>query len=160
MNRRAQQSVEMSFGMLFSIFLIVVFFGAAIYAIVFFLDLTDSTGVGQFYEKLQKEIDNAWTSSMTEKNITIKLQNGVTDVCFVDHNAQITNNAKYSQISYIDPDTNLFLLPPGEAGDLDIKTIEHINITKITEKQNPKCFSPGTQITIKKGLYSKLVEIN
>lgn len=158
-NKFAQQSFGMSFGMIFSIFLIVIFIVFAGFAINFFLDLGDTVNVGDFYNDFQDEIDNAWQSQSSSKIFEIDLPKKIELVCFADLNRDITGSREvYREIEiYSFDDVNLFLYPPSNAEGLERKKMEHINLSEIVKTQNPKCFENGRKVTIKKDFYDKSV---
>ena len=62
MRKRGQQMMGMSFGMIFAIFLIAVFFVIAFIAINSFLDYGRGSKIGFFYEDFQEEVKDAWAS--------------------------------------------------------------------------------------------------
>jgi hypothetical protein len=160
-NKRGQDSFGMSFGMLFSIFLIIIFVAAAFMVIRVFLNFGATTNVGQFYNDLQDEIDSAWRSSSTEKKFEINLPSEITNICFINLSAPITANEEYYDKipQYYYEEKNLFLVPPGAAEGLESKHLDNINIDAITSAQNPYCVkNPGT-LMISKGMRSKLVTI-
>ena len=61
MNKRGQMNI--SFGMIFSIILIVVFIAFAFFAIQKFLDIQNSVQVGKFGADFQADIDKMWRGS-------------------------------------------------------------------------------------------------
>ena len=62
MNKRGQ--IDISFGMIFSIILIIAVVGVAFYVINNFIELKKCTEIGLFYDDLKKYIDEAWQSTM------------------------------------------------------------------------------------------------
>lgn len=159
-NRRGQQSsFGMSFGMLFSIILIIVFIATAFIVIRVFLDFGGSVDLGQFYDDLQDEVNSAWRSSETSRSFDVNLDEKITHICFGNLSAPITNQDMYDEITYIDYSSNTFIIPPGAAGNLDIMTIEHLDIEKITEKENPYCVENPGELRVYKGLRSRLVAL-
>lgn len=161
MNKKAQQMMSMPFGIIFAIFLIVVFVVVAFFAIRGFLDIGETSKVGLFYQDLQKEIDNARGSQTSEFKFEINLPKKVEFVCFANLSEKITaNTEKYEQIKMYEVyEANVFLLPPESASDMPWKNLKNINITKMTEKQNPYCISTSQKLTIKKDFYDRLVSI-
>ena len=63
MRKRGQQTMGMPFGMIFSIFLIIVFFVAAFIGVKYFFGVSDVTKIGLFYEDLQDAVTEAWQGS-------------------------------------------------------------------------------------------------
>lgn len=161
-NKRANESVGMSVNVIFSLFLIVVFISVAFVAIKFFLKMQNTTQIGNFYENLQDEIDNAWSSSGTNRTLSLDLPKKIEYVCFLDFNqsAKGTWANYYNNFSaYIYNDVNLFVYPLSATGDLKYKKIDHIDIYETTKTDNPLCFENPSEIIIQKEVYSRLVLI-
>lgn len=161
-NKRAQHTMGLPFGMIFAIFLIVIFIVIAFIAINHFLDIGKCSSVGMFYDELQREVDSVWASQESKSDFEINLPSGILKICFANLSADaIEPGEDYDAIKdYEIYEANVFLLPPGEACNMPYKMIEHINITKITESQNPKCFDVSRDLIIEKGFYEKFVMIS
>ncbi|NPE27042.1 hypothetical protein HNV12_03505 [Methanococcoides sp. SA1] len=160
-NKRGQQTMGMPFGMIFAIFLIIVFVVIAFMAVGSFLDIGKSAGVGLFYDELQDAVDDAMRSQSSERDFEIDLPSGVEKICFANLSSRITNpGADYNAIrNYEVYDANTFLVPPEKAQNMQWKLIERINVSKITEARNPYCVEVGNGLVIKKDFYDKLVLI-
>ena len=164
MKKRGQHTMGMPFGIIFAIFLIVVFIVIAFIAVNHFLDIGGCAGVGLFYDELQQEVDDVFVSQESEKQFEIDLPSGVRRVCFGDLNAEITQTDEvlldYDEISiYKFQEANVFLIPPGQACEMQFTTIEYINITKITSERNPYCVDVSRGLILKKGFYDKYVVV-
>jgi hypothetical protein len=157
--------VKMSFGMIFSIILIVVFIAFAIYAISKFLDIQGSVNVGQFKEYLQSDIDSMWKSTQGSQEAEYSLPKKISYVCFVDYSSAKTGSKKdlYDEFKILySGDENLFFYPIGSGGGTDSMVIEHIDTGKITGSENPFCLNNSNgkiSMTIKKGTSEALVTI-
>ncbi len=160
-NKKGQQTMGMPFGMIFAIFLIVVFVVIAFMAVRSFLDLGESASVGVFYQDLQKAVDNAIQGQESSSNFVINLPKDIKEVCFANLSAKITNpGADYDAIRNYDVyNANTFLVPPEKAQNMQWKNIERINVTKISAVKNPYCVKVGDGLKIKKGFYDRLVLI-
>ncbi len=160
-SKQGQQTMSMPFGLIFSIFLIVVFILVAFYAVKFFLDFAPASKIGTFYVDLQDEVDKAWNSQSSEFTFKIDLPSNIEKVCFANLSAKITGSmVDYDQIKNYDVyEANTFLLPPQHAKNMQWKMINHINLTKITSKQNPYCVPVENGLRIKKDFYDKAVTI-
>ena len=160
-SKRGQHTMGLPFGMIFAIFLIVIFIVIAFIAINHFLDIGECSSVGMFYDELQKEVDAVWASQESTGDFEINLPSGILKICFANLSADITNTGKdYEAIEdYEVYEANVFILPPEKACNMPYKMIGHINITKITESQNPKCFDVSRDLIIEKGFYEKFVMI-
>jgi hypothetical protein len=160
-NKRGQQAIGMSFGMMFAIFLIIVFVVIAFIAVNSFLDLGGSASVGLFYDELQETVNDALRSQESNRNFVLNLPSGVEKICFGNLSASITNPGEdYDSIrDYEVYDANTFLLPPEKASGMQWKEIDRIDIAKITETKNPYCVDVDVGLMIRKEFYDRLVWI-
>lgn len=110
MNKKAQ--MKMSFGMIFSIILIVIFLAFAFYGITNFLSFQDSVKIEQFSSDLQEDINKMWQSSGGSVEADYLLPTKIESVCFQDD--------EYENLVF---HSNEFV-----GG----KMIEHLNLTKMT----------------------------
>ena len=62
--------MKLSFGMIFSIILIVAFVTFAVYAIITFLGVQEIAKVAIFRDNLQEDINKIWRKYMIQKGIT------------------------------------------------------------------------------------------
>lgn len=106
-NRRGQ--LKLSFGMIFSIFLIIIFLAFAFYVIPKFLGFQDTLKLGSFIKEFQSDIDKMWKSSQGSQEVEYNLPKEITRICF-------------------DEQTRLYFQPLGVGGNLDYKTIQHLNV--------------------------------
>lgn len=120
MNKRAQ--MKLSFGMIFSIFLIIIFLAFAIYVIIKFVSLQNSIQIESFKNDLQAHITAIWLSRgeySEEKEYTLPTK--INAICFLDDDYQ---NLMFESDKPMDGDN-----------------IENINITFITSdgEEDPFC---------------------
>lgn len=85
-NRRGQ--LQMSFGMIFSILLIIIFIGFAIYAINQFLSLQNSIKINTFYDTLQNDVNTVWNSAQASQGRSYTLPTYIKQICFTDSGSQ------------------------------------------------------------------------
>jgi len=111
--------MKLSFGMIFSIILIVIFIAFAFYAIRIFLGIQDEMKIEQFGNGLQTDVDKMWKSSQGSQEVEYLLPSKIESVCFSDDEYQ-----------------NLIFHSEEFVGG---KKIQHIDIEKITEDENPFC---------------------
>ena len=76
----------MSFGMIFSIFLIIIFIAFATYAIIKFINLQQTIQVESFKNTLQEDIDAMWQSQQGSREVEYYLPNKIDKVCFDEEN--------------------------------------------------------------------------
>lgn len=162
MNKRANESVGMSMGVIFSIFLIIVFISVAFVAIRFFLNMSNTSQIGNFYTNLQDEVNKAWSSSGTNRTFEISLPKKVEYICFMDFNS--SSKGEWASFyrdfeGYIYNDVNLFIYPSSAVNDLKFRKIEHLDLGEITSLNNPYCIPNPSKLTIQKEVYSRLVNL-
>ena len=76
--------LEISFGMIFSTILVVIFLAAGFYAIQKFLDLQSDIQLKKLTEDLQKDVDSMWKSTQGSKSVEYVTPRKLTSVCFVN----------------------------------------------------------------------------
>ena len=160
-NKKAQQTMGMPFGMIFAIFLIVVFVVIAFMAVKSFLNLGESASVGLFYDELQEAVNDAVRGQESDRKFIVNLPGGIERICFADLSARITNpGADYELIkNYEVYNANTFLLPPEKANGMEWKNIERINVSRITVIKNTYCVEVDNGLRIQKSFYDRLVVI-
>jgi len=159
MDKKGQQTMGMPFGMIFAIFLIVVFIVIAFIAVKGFLDVGESSEVGIFYRDLQYAVDEALSEQYGESPFPINLPSKIKKVCFANLSSEITNDGvDYKLIKdYEIYNSNVFLVPPEYAKGMQYKLIEGINISRITNEANPYCVDVKDGLKINKEFYGNLV---
>lgn len=89
-------AIELSFGMIFSIVLIIVFLAFGFYAITKFLDLQKTIQIEKFMGDFQNDVDKMWKSSQGSQNVEYSLPTNIDAVCFEDdefENLQFTSDS-------------------------------------------------------------------
>ena len=157
--------VELSFGMIFSIFLIIVFIAFAIYAIGKFLDIQKSAKTGQFVQNLQVDIDKMWKSSSGSQEVEYSLANSVSLACFQDFELPKKGPRQdiYDDLRLARSENENFLFyPVGSSGGILGVEIKNINLRQMTASENPYCIENENGIIkmiISKGAGEALVKI-
>jgi hypothetical protein len=80
--RRGQ--IHLSFGMIFSIILIIIFIAFAFYAIQKFLGLQDSIKMNTFYDTIQNDVSGVWNSPEAIQTKSYILPSSVKEICFTN----------------------------------------------------------------------------
>ena len=162
-SKKAQ--MKMSFGMIFSIILIIIFIAFAFYAIKKFLGLQNAVTVGQFKDKLTSDIDKIWKGSQGSQSEEYSLPKKIEYACFVDFSSPASgiNQDYYSKLkqAYYGSE-NLIFYPFGSGDGMDSFEISHIDLAKITTVENPYCIKNDggkIKLTIEKGFGENLVNI-
>ena len=150
--RNKKGDLNISFGMIFSIILIVAFLAFAFYAIKTFLGVQKTAQAAIFRDDLQKDIDEIWKSPQGTQKMSYILPSKIEKVCF-----------KNSELE------NLFFLPKNSVEGLEPKNINHIDLSRITssenaplEERNTFCIetiSGKIELILKKELNEELVMI-
>jgi hypothetical protein len=80
--------MKLSFGMIFSIFLIIVFLAFAIYVIIKFLNMQNLIQIETFQNNLQANVNKMWQSQQGSLEVKYNLPEKITAVCFIDDDYQ------------------------------------------------------------------------
>ncbi len=163
MKKRGQ--MKLSFGMIFSIILIIIFVGVAFYAIQKFLEFQNSTQIVKFSRDLQEDIDKMWKGSQGTQQKEYFLPSKIDYVCFIDYLS--SDRGRYDDFfdeldQFFYETENLFFYPAGSASGLDSKEMKHIDINKMTDSNNPFCLKNEkgkVKMVIKKEFGEALVTI-
>lgn len=135
MNKEGQ--FEISFGMIFSIIIIIATVAVAGYVIKYFYDVGQCGGVGTFYQDFQGEITKAWESTISQGVFEHAIP-GTDFVCFANpkypyygktFSVQYNSLKDYINSYGVDENRNIFLYPSSGCKGLEYNTIEHVNIT-------------------------------
>ena len=160
-NKKAQGIMGLPFSIIFSLILIIVFIIFAFIAVNHFIDIGKCSQVGQFYDSLQKKVDEAWSSQTSNFDFKADVPSGVTRICFANLSERISNDEDYQLLkNYEIYDANTFIIPVGKACNMPYKLINHINVTRITETRNPYCIDVSRKLKIQKDFYDKWVIIS
>lgn len=142
-NKRGQ--MELSFGMIFSIILIIVFLSFAIYAIIKFLDFQDKIKITKFAGPkgdLQSDVTDVWNNYGNARSEEYYIPSKIKYVCFADfsYGARGANSGKLDELKrYSRSGQNLFFYPPEKTNGFESAKIEYLNMTQMTESENPYC---------------------
>jgi hypothetical protein len=120
-NKRGQ--MHLSFGMIFSIILIIAFFAFAFYGIQKFLAFQQQAKYHQFLDQIQTDVDKIWKSSQGSQELSYTVPSSIKKVCILEScrglgyfcrnsqdNIAFPNNKKNFQsyyISHLDMDLTL-----------------------------------------------------
>ncbi|MFA5173715.1 MAG: hypothetical protein WC438_00875 [Candidatus Pacearchaeota archaeon] len=164
---KAQQSIGMSFGTIFSIIIIIFIVVIAFIAINYFLDLKKCTQLGLFKKDLQEEINRAWHSEKSESEFKAALPSSIKAVCFANFSktgAIGISSDIYDDVSFYSiEDANMFFYPSTDACDIPYQKIENIDLDEIVGIKKAKCFDVidgQISIIIKKERNQALVSLN
>jgi len=158
--REKRGVISISFGMIFSIILIIAIIGVAFYAITYFLNLSKCTEIALFYQGFQEEVDEAWASEITRETFVGKLPGGIEAVCFYDRDAEsIGSGEEYDALKdYFITQGNMFLYPPENACEQVSRKALHIDLSG----SGWHCFqvrNNKVDIPLEKGSFDALVKL-
>lgn len=165
-DKRAQ--MKLSFGMMFSIILIIIFLAFTFFAIKTLLGMNDAVTIGKFYDSIQDDVDKIWKASLGSQEEMYSLPKKIEKVCFVDYINSNSGTGADSSL-YVELDKafweyeNMIFYPVGSGEGMDSIEIKHIDLAKMTLSDNPLCFkNVGGKVTmnIKKVHGEQLVTIN
>ena len=157
--------LKLSFGMIFSIILIIIFIFFAFYAIQKFISVQNSVQVGKFSSDFQNDINRIWKGSQGLQKKEYFLPKKIIFVCFADYSSagRGENKEFYDELELVYYENeNLFFYPVGSAEGLNAKEMKHIDLTKTTETENPLCVENvkgKISFTIQKDFNEALVTI-
>ena len=131
--------IKMSFGMIFSIILIVIFLAVAFYAVQKFLELQNTALISKFANDLQSDIDKIWKGNQGNQPQEYVLPKKIKFVCFIDYSSS-SNSQIYDDLrrNFYDVE-NLFFHPLGSSPGFESKEIKHIDLNATTSSENPLC---------------------
>ena len=135
MEKRGQGIFGISFGALFSIFIIIAILAVGFFVIRSLLDVNDCAEIGLFKKELQAQIDDAWASGSVDKNWpssdTVKFPNDLEAICFGTLSLPVdgTNNYFYSKIVPLNTpsEANIYFYPPEICKDLFYNELEKVH---------------------------------
>jgi hypothetical protein len=127
MRKRGNKAqMQISFGMIFSIILIIFFIAFAFFGIKKFLGVNDEIASKKIVSDLNSDIEKMWKSSKGSREVSYSVPRGVDAVCFGE---------KYDE--YENKTYNLFFLPEEK---FDMGNIEHLDLEKTLNGEERLCF--------------------
>ena len=157
--------MNLSFGMIFSIIMIIIFVTFAFYAIQKFLGFSYAAQTGKFTNDLQRDVDGIWQGSEGNEDEEYIIPGKIKYVCFLDFSSLSRGqNAKfYDELKQIYfGEENMFFYPVGSGEGFDSVNVKHVDIFKTTERDNPLCFpnvNGKINVALKKDFNEALVTI-
>lgn len=135
--KRGQGVFGMSFGMIFSIIIIIAIIAISFYVIQYFMSLNSCTKIGFFYDGLQGDVDGAWQAGISQDSFSGSLPRGIDYVCFGNFSL-VAGTVKEKEIqrelefSVLIDNVNTFLYPVGKAcdGDLAAYNLKHVSFDR------------------------------
>jgi len=165
-NKRGQGIFGISFGMIFSVILIVFFIVIAFIVINSFLKTQKCARIGIFVDDFKNDVKDAWNSQSSSFESSGVVPTSLDYVCFANLSANF--KGEYMEIGdeigiYQGQNANLFLSPGKNTCNMPYHNIEHLDIGKITALNNPYCIEVDDGkivIQLEKGFNDNLVGLN
>ena len=158
--------LQISFGMIFSIIIIIATIAIAVYVIIYFMNVQKCVNAGYLYEGLDKKIDGAWKGGIAREIVQLDAPAGIEKVCFGNLSQVATSEASsiYNELKnepyLFRSNANVFLYPPGKACE------SALAYHKLNHARTDKFFCASVNkkgqinITIEKGVFDALVKIS
>ena len=164
-DKRGQEVLGISFGMIFSIFLIIFFILIAFIVIKEFLHARDCAEIAFFIDKFEIDVKKTWNSQIDSHTFSSNLPSGIKYVCFSD--VSIPFKGEFQEIGndlglYKGKNANLFFYPTGKSCELPYHNIPNLDIENIISRENPNCIEVKKgriEIKIEKDLNDKFVNV-
>ncbi len=115
--------IKLSFGMIFSIILIIIFLIFAFYGIKMILNFQKEANIGKFVNDLQNDVNKMWQNSGSQIKTYI-LPKNIEEVCFNE-------------------DSKIYFKPFGTGGEFDYMEIKHLDV------KEPFCIKNNGKIKIR-----------
>lgn len=93
MEKKGQLNI--SFGMIFSIILVIAFLAFGFYAISNFISFQDQLVMKRFQENFQADLTKSWKDEVSTREVTYPVLSSVDSVCIVDSRRQTHNVEVY-----------------------------------------------------------------
>ena len=129
--------MKISFGMIFSIILIIMFISSAIWGIKAFIGVKDKLLLTDFKEDLQADVNGLWkATSSGNVNREYILPTSVKEICFVDTDSKIDDSDKYFELHLVSNEHNIAFYP-ADFGVQNSFDLLHFDLENL--KENPYC---------------------
>ena len=164
-SKRSQETLGISFGVIFSIILIVFFIVVAGIVIKSFLDTKKCAELGIFIDRFDNEVKKTWNSQSFSGEFEGNLPGSIDYVCFGNLSNSIKGKYEtqgYDISLYEGRIANTFFYPTNKACEMPFRQIDHLDIEKITKTNNPNCISVVNnkiRVNIEKDLNDRFVNI-
>lgn len=130
--RNKKGQMQLSFGMMFSILIIIVTLAVAFYVIREFVQTSSCSSIELYYDDLTREIDNVWRSSGAQLSFSHALPSSVDAVCFGNPaGLEQKNVAEKSALArFAGQEKNAFIVPVQCGIQASTRTLQHVKIEK------------------------------
>jgi hypothetical protein len=164
--KKGQQTLGMSFGTIFSIFLMIFFVVVAGIAINYLLKTQQCAKLGIFIDKLNTEVTSAWHSQKSDFPLSGSLPSKIEYICFANLSMQLKGpNEKIGEdlSIYEYENANMFFYPIGKSCEMEYHNVLYLDIEYMIKKENPYCIPVNkglVKMKVEKGFSDRLVKIS
>jgi hypothetical protein len=164
-NKKAQEVMGMSFGMIFAIILMIFFIVITFIAIKSFLETSNCAKVKIFVDKVQTEIDKTWNSQQDNSVITGILPSNIEYICFGNLTKSIHGPSQTMGEDleiYEVYGANMFIYPEVSSCEMPHHKIKHLDVEGTIKGENPVCIPVEkgiVKIKIEKTFNQRLVKV-
>ena len=125
--------LELSFGMIFSLLIIIATVGTAGYFITKFVETGKCTTLQLAYAELQEGVDSVWGAAVGNKEISLQVPSGITSLCIGDMSSGTNATLRELIDVYIVEGIGVYALPPTNAcdGELAARKLTHLASTPL-----------------------------
>ncbi len=125
--------MQLSFGMIFSILIIIVTLAVAFYVIREFMETGKCAELRVLHENLQREIDTVWRSAAAQVAFQRSVPSSVKSVCFGDPaswDATEQGKERTAFASYRGTDENFFIYPLQCGRAVSVRSLPHVSLQR------------------------------
>ena len=156
--------MQMSFGMIFSIILIIFFLAFAFFGIRTFLSIQDTAKTTKFLNDLQSDVETAWKSAQVSQEKEYFLPGKQSHVCFVDFSSAERGPQRqlYDELKRAYYGSENLVFYPLDFDEAGSATIRYIDLSEVTLNENPFCIENvdgSVKLRLTKGISDALVMI-
>ena len=159
-------SMEISFGMIFSVIIIIAIIGVAVYAITTFLQVGEAAELSLFHQSLEKSVDDIWSSASSSRLFIFSLPKTIESVCFgslttsssIDYDRELKELKMYSS-GFEQQTTNTFLYPAQKAGEFAFKKVDKIDLSELARFDCFESRNGQVKIRLSKAEFDSLVKV-
>ena len=165
MDVKGQETLGISFGVIFSIILIVFFIVVAGIVIKSFLGTKNCAEIGIFVDRFESEVKKTWNSQSFKGQFKGNLPSSIDYVCFGNLSNSISGAFQeegYDIGLYEGKNANTFFYPTNKACEMPYIQINHLDIERITKTNNPNCVQVNKGkivFEIEKGISDRFVNV-
>ena len=145
--KSSKGQINMSFGLIFSVILVVIFIVFAFYAIKTFLGFENNAKTEKFFSDFQSDVTRIWNNGkFSSETDQYAVPSGITMVCVADleSSARGKNSGIYEELKAVySGEQNVFFYPV----KLDTTYSRHINyldVQSIVAEENPFCIKTNS----------------